>query len=225
MSDYRFDPLAEKEFTVAFEPTGFDSVGFDSPAAQARFYAAKANAFDAGAKFLTALVRLPGLVLLQLGFLSLLFSGLLVGLAWYRSGSTGWVVAGVVWLVVFVVFLLLWLRRRDLLRRLASEGGWQGSLIPSSGAASAGGTAEFMRREGESVQAARVEFKRRGTRFFPRIEAGQRALRELAGGAYRGAWLEHDLRPTLVLFVMAVLALPLLFFISLVAFIGVLAGF
>ncbi|MDO5033970.1 MAG: hypothetical protein Q4E01_01075 [Actinomycetaceae bacterium] len=64
-------------------------------------------------------------------------------------------------------------------------------------------------REGEKVRRARAEFENRTARFFPRIEALQRAMKQMISPSYDAAWLEIDIRPTLAAFIGTVLVIPI----------------
>ncbi len=191
----------------------------------------KIVALDTGARFLSAIIRLPGTLLIRLGLLSSLTATVLVLLAMQGSASVAWKFALGTSIMSLVVLGLFTWRRQDLLKRLAKSGPAQvvslsGAqlIFPESPASPTDQLNSFARSEAEAVAAARAEFADRRARFLPGIEAGQRALRQLAGGVYEGDWLNHDLRPTLILFILGFLSMPVMFFISILALIGLLVG-
>lgn len=225
MSDWTFEAFDSKKSDFK----DFFTVG----AAEQQITATKASVLSSISRVLRLIANLPGAYLVRVG---VLFSSVVVLLSvigvWQLS--SGWWRFSLTLSLLSLGFTLgfAW-RRADLLQRLASKPveildipRAENSLV-TSGNSSEQTQAAFIdlaQREGEAFAAARAEFKTRTTWFFPQIEAGQRALRQLAGGAYAGSWLEHDLRPTLVFLVGAVVSVPVMIFSLLTSFLVMLFG-
>lgn len=159
---------------------------------------------------LVRLARRPGRLLLTaaavpVGVFALL--ALLLGLdaeAW-----TGWVplvLAGV--LAVPVVVLTV---RRERLQRTTADLGDHpvttagGVLVVPGDRTARAPTEEELATLSEAMDEGRV----RTARWFPRVEATQRALVRAAGGTVHAPYLRDDLRVTLLAFLGTVAAIPL----------------
>ena len=155
------------------------------------------------------LARRPGLLLLlaagvPVGVFALL--ALLVG----RDAETwaGWgPLAAAVVLAAPVVVLAV---RRERLQRTTARLGDQPVVAPGGVVVVTGDTARPpLEEELTTWTEAMDEGRVRTARWFPRVEAAQRALLRAAGGPVNAPYLRDDLRVTLVAFLGTVAAIPL----------------
>lgn len=228
MSNWPFDD-------DAFSADPFATPGFTAYAAEQKIGEAKYSILGTTARFLRLIVNVPGALLVRVGLLlsTVILALSLIGVYFLSSGW--WRFSLVLSLVSLGFTLAFAWRRADLLHRLAAEqaqvlvqAGTE-IILPSSTSSEGSGStqSEFIdlaEREGAAFAAARAEFNTRSTWFLPQVEAGQRALRQLAGGAHAGSWLDHDLRPTLVLFFGAAVSVPCLVFSLITSFFVMLFG-
>lgn len=222
----QFNPFDDPAFQVKFTQSAGEV--FNSAIAEEKLANAKSSALNTTARLLQLVINTPGALLIKLGFLASVsvFWVSLLGL--WQFSSAWWKVSLVLSLLAIVFVTGFAWRRKDLLKRIAKE---QATVISSAGAqvilqsaSSEDDWQAFARRQGESVAAVRAEFNTRLTRFMPRVEASQRALRQLAGGAFEGSWLDHDLRPTIVFFVGAFLSMPVMIFTAILSFFVLVFG-
>jgi hypothetical protein len=159
-------------------------------------------------QMVTTLVRVtrrPGAVLIRLAGSAVGVFALL-GLA-YIAGGSGWrawvplVLAGV--LAVPIVTLAV---RRERLQAQTAGLDPHRTVIANTGTATG---AQARDDEMESLSAAMAEGAMRTARFFPRIEAAQRAGLLAAGGPVNAPYLQDDLRVTIAALLGTLAAIPL----------------
>jgi hypothetical protein len=162
-------------------------------------------------QMVTTLVRVtrrPGAVLIRLAGSAVGVFALL-GLA-YVAGGSGWrawvplVLAGV--LAVPIVTLAV---RRERLQAQTAGLDPHRTVIANTGTATVYDGAQARDDEMESLSAAMAEGAMRTARFFPRIEAAQRAGLLAAGGPVNAPYLQDDLRVTIAALVGTLAAIPL----------------
>ncbi|MCS4484173.1 hypothetical protein NXS08_01530 [Gleimia sp. 6138-11-ORH1] len=217
-----FDDFSEEDFGRKFAETAGKS--FDPLAAEKKVTEAKASVVDTTGQFLKLIINTPGALLIKLGFLATVSVLSLSALGIWRFDSAWWKISLALGILALVFVLGFAWRRKDLLRRISAEnakiiaaGGTQVIISSGSKDDTSADFKIFAQQQGESIASVRAEFNTRSAKFMPRVEASQRALRELAGGAYQGSWLEHDLRPTLVFFIGAFLSMPVMIFVTLLS--------
>jgi len=155
------------------------------------------------------LARRPGLLLLvaaavPVGVFALL--ALLLGLD--AVSWVGWIPFALA-LLLAVPVLVLAVRRERLQRATAGLGEDQvtapGGVVVMAGERERVPLEEELATWNEAMDEGRV----RTARWFPRVEAAQRALLRAAGGPVNAPYLRDDLRITLVAFLGTVAAIPL----------------
>lgn len=155
------------------------------------------------------LARRPGLMLLVAAGVPVgvfLLLGLLVGLD--AVSWVGWVPFALA-VVLAVPVGVLAVRRERLQRATADLGDHRvttvGGVVVVSGEQAGSPLEEELSTLGEALDEGRVHT----ARWFPRVEAAQRALLRAAGGPVNAPYLRDDLRVTLVAFLGTVAAIPL----------------
>lgn len=155
------------------------------------------------------LARRPGYLLLVGAAVPVgvfLLFGLLLGLEAESWG--GWVPFALAVLLAVPVAVLA-VRRERLQRATADIGDGPvttaGGVVVVTNQPAAGDLEEELATLTEAMDEGRV----RTARWFPRVEATQRALLRAAGGPVRAPYLRDDLRVTLVAFLGTVAAIPL----------------
>lgn len=176
---------------------------------------------------LVRVVRRPGALLLRaaaVAVASFALLGLVFALTGAGAGWAAWlplVLAG--FLAVPVVVLAV---RRERLQARTDELARHRTVIAGAGeVARSGGAArrDPLQDEMDSVAAAMAESGVRTARFFPRIEAAQRAGLLAAGGPVNAPYLRDDLRVTIAALLGTVAAIPLATIGALVTVVGLLA--
>lgn len=155
------------------------------------------------------LARRPGLVLLVAAAVPVgvfLLFGLLIGLD--AVSWVGWVPCALAVLLAVPVVVLA-VRRERLQRATADLGDHRvtavGGVVVVRGERAATPLEEEMSTLGEALDEGRLHT----ARWFPRVEAAQRALLRAAGGPVNAPYLRDDLRVTLLAFLGTVAAIPL----------------
>lgn len=149
------------------------------------------------------LARAPGRLLLVVASVpvgAFLLLGLLLGLG--AAGWTGWVPFALAALLAVPVVVLA-VRRARLQR--ATESLPQGPLTTPGGVVVVSGDTSRDTTMNDAVSEAHIHT----TRWFPRVEAAQRALLRAAGGPVKAPYLRDDLRVTLLAFLGTAAAIPL----------------
>ncbi|HHT40229.1 MAG TPA: hypothetical protein GX000_01070 [Actinomyces sp.] len=169
-------------------------------------------------RFFRHVATIPGRLLITLALLSAGIAGLLGIIGASTYGSWGWwipIIAGGLGIAITLFFAV---RRKQLQDAIARSGprtiiGEQRTVVTYDG--EDGQTSQqqqlhdMAQREGEKVRRAREEFEVRSARYLPRVEALQRAMRQMVDPSYDAAWLEIDIRPTLISFLATVAVVPL----------------
>ncbi|GAA4432581.1 hypothetical protein GCM10023169_38500 [Georgenia halophila] len=168
---------------------------------------------------LVRVARRPGAVLLTIAGTAVgLFALLGLLLATGATAWTGWIPFGVAVVLALPVLVLavrrarLQARTRDLDVEVVRGSSGAEVVVLSPGEGGPGGT-DPSRRDTEEEQAvldaAAAENAIRTARFFPRLEAAQRAARVAAGGTVNAPYLADDVRVTVVALVGTLAAIPL----------------
>ncbi|MDO5048886.1 MAG: hypothetical protein Q4D87_03275 [Actinomycetaceae bacterium] len=177
----------------------------------------------------------PGRLLIRMALASSLLLLVLAAIGVFAYGTWGWwipLIVGVAGLGITGFFALRRKLLQDAIKRSGPRTvvGEQTSIVIHSDSEGERASTEqqlhdMAQREGEKVRRAREEFQNRSARYFPRVEALQRAMKQMVDPSYDAAWLELDIRPTLVSFIATVLVIPVTgFFIVLTTFALLLSG-
>lgn len=155
------------------------------------------------------LARRPGLLLLAAAAVPVAVFALLALLLGLDAVSwVGWVPLGLA-VVLAVPIAVLAVRRERLQRATAGLGDHPlttpGGVVVVTGDGARSPVEEELGTLSEAMDENRV----RSARWFPRVEATQRALLRAAGGPVNAPYLRDDLRVTLVAFLGTVAAIPL----------------
>lgn len=161
------------------------------------------------------IATVPGRILVDLALLSAGITTLLgiIGISAY--GSWGFWIPTILGIAGLAVTLFLAMRRRQLQEAFARSGPRQ--VFEESSALARPGSKrdtyadlqDMAEKEGAKIKRAREEFSSRSARFFPRIEALQRAMQQMVDPSYDAVWLQIDIRPTLAAFLATVLVIPI----------------
>lgn len=161
------------------------------------------------------IVTVPGRILVDLALLSAGSTTLLGFIGVFAYGAWGFWIPAILGLAGLGVTLFFAARRRQLQEAFARSGPKQvlqeSSVVsrPGSKADAYADLQDMAAKEGAKIKRAREEFSSRSARFFPRIEALQRAMRQMVDPSYDAVWLQIDIRPTLAAFLGTVLVIPI----------------
>lgn len=182
------------------------------------------------------LVRLamrPGAAVVGAAAWGVVLVGCLGGLCLAYGREPMGVVALVVAVVSSAFAAVLFVRRRRLLAALDSVGGAEvisgdARVAKYEPGGAPGGPAAAVRGAigslAEGLGRAGQEYALRPARFWPRVEAAQRAALAAMGGPVRAPYLRDDLRVTLVALIGTFLSLPVLALTVTVVFLVMVAG-
>ena len=151
----------------------------------------------------------PGGVIVALAAVADGFFLLFAVLAAVTTGAAfAWFLVVVAAVLGLLVALLAW-RRVRLTRHVdAMEAALEAQQLSAGVVDRPSPTADRLSEEMAFLEEVRWENSVRTARYFPRIEAAQRALVLAAGGTVNAPYLKDDLRVTLVALLGALLAIP-----------------
>lgn len=124
------------------------------------------------------------------------------------GGSFAWFLVVVAATLALFIALLAW-RRARLTRHVDDMEAGLAAQRLSPGVVARGTAEDRLTEELAFLQEVRWEGSVRTARYFPRVEAAQRALVLAAGGTVNAPYLKDDLRVTLVALLGTLLAIPL----------------
>ena len=128
--------------------------------------------------------------------------------AWSTGAAFAWFLVAVAAVLAVFVGLLAW-RRARLTRHVdAMEAALEAQQLSAGVVDRPAPTADRLSEEMAFLEEVRWEGSLRTARYFPRVEAAQRALVLAAGGTVNAPYLKDDLRVTLVALLGALLAIP-----------------
>lgn len=168
--------------------------------------------------FAKNIATVPGRLLIRLALLSAGATTLLGIIGAMAYGSWGWWIPIILGVAGIGVTLFFAARRRQLQDAIARSGpktvvSEQSAVIIYEDQDEQRSTQQQLhdmaQREGEKVRRAREEWEVRSARYFPRVEALQRAMKQMVDPSYDAAWLELDMRPTLISFLATVAVIPI----------------
>lgn len=163
-----------------------------------------------------SVATVPGKLLIQMATATSAVVVILGLIGVFSYHTWGWWVPTLLGLIGLGITGFFAFRRRQLLAAFRASGprnviGEEGRLVrlADSETDRQEQLREMAAREGEKVRRAREEYSRRTARFFPHVEALQRAMKQMVNPSYDAVWLEIDIRPTLASFIATVLVIPI----------------
>lgn len=183
-------------------------------------------------RFMKSTATVPGRMLIKFALLSAGSTTLLALIGLLAYGSAGWWFPLLVGLIGLLITGFFALRRYQLQTAIANSGprqvvGEASAIVRAEDAQKSqeDELRDFAQREGEKVARARAEYENKTAKYFPRIEAAQRSMRQLVDPSYDARWLDHDMRPTLVSFFATAAVIPITgFFTVVTAFVLLFTG-